>query len=75
MPRKFKTMDANEAVANVAYRASEVIAIYPITPSPPWGAGRSLPAKSNGRMRSNATCTYIPTDLKLTAADVVLRDR
>jgi pyruvate-ferredoxin/flavodoxin oxidoreductase len=31
--RKFKTMDANEAVANVAYRASEVIAIYPITPS------------------------------------------
>jgi hypothetical protein len=77
MPRKFKTMDANEAVANVAYRASEVIAIYPITPSSPWGAGRSLPAKSNGRtrMRSNATCTYIPTDLKLTAADVVLRDR
>src|SRR5450631_2604204 len=33
MKRKFKTMDANEAVANVAYRASEVIAIYPITPS------------------------------------------
>jgi pyruvate-ferredoxin/flavodoxin oxidoreductase len=35
--RKFKTMDANEAVANVAYRASEVIAIYPITPSSPMG--------------------------------------
>lgn len=33
MPRKFKTFDANEAVANVAYRLSEVIAIYPITPS------------------------------------------
>ena len=33
MPRKFKTMDANEAVANVAYRINEVIAIYPITPS------------------------------------------
>jgi len=33
MKRKFKTMDANEAVAGVAYRASEVIAIYPITPS------------------------------------------
>src|ERR1035438_7413729 len=30
-------MDANEAVANVAYRASEVIAIYPITPSSPMG--------------------------------------
>jgi len=28
-----RTMDANEAVADVAYRASEVIAIYPITPS------------------------------------------
>lgn len=25
------TMDANEAVANLAYRASEVIVIYPIT--------------------------------------------
>src|ERR1700733_8632253 len=33
MKRKFKTMDANEAVAYVAYRANEVIAIYPITPS------------------------------------------
>ncbi len=28
-----RTLDANEAVADVAYRASEVIAIYPITPS------------------------------------------
>ena len=33
MTRKFKTMDANEAVAHVAYRVNEVIAIYPITPS------------------------------------------
>src|SRR6266568_25605 len=37
MPRKFKTLDANEAVANVAYRLNEVIAIYPITPSSPMG--------------------------------------
>jgi pyruvate-ferredoxin/flavodoxin oxidoreductase len=37
MKRKFKTMDANEAVAHVAYGASEVIAIYPITPSSPMG--------------------------------------
>src|SRR5579885_389660 len=37
MPRKFKTMDGNEAVAHVAYRVSEVIAIYPITPSSPMG--------------------------------------
>ncbi len=35
--RKFKTLDANEAVANVAYRLNEVIAIYPITPSSPMG--------------------------------------
>lgn len=27
------TIDGNSAVASVAYRASEVIAIYPITPS------------------------------------------
>src|ERR1700693_643026 len=33
MKRKFKTMDANEPVAYVAYRVNEVIAIYPITPS------------------------------------------
>ncbi len=33
MKRKFKTMDGNEAVASVAYRLNEVIAIYPITPS------------------------------------------
>jgi pyruvate-ferredoxin/flavodoxin oxidoreductase len=37
MNRKFKTMDANEAVANVAYRLNEVIAIYPITPSSAMG--------------------------------------
>src|SRR5215212_7816908 len=32
-----KTMDGNEAAASVAYRASEVIAIYPITPSSTMG--------------------------------------
>lgn len=31
------TIDANEAVAQVAYQVSEVIAIYPITPSSPMG--------------------------------------
>ncbi|MEZ5237259.1 MAG: hypothetical protein R2749_31885 [Acidimicrobiales bacterium] len=31
------TKDANEAVASVAYRLSEVIAIYPITPASPMG--------------------------------------
>ena len=37
MKRTFKTMDANEAVASVAYRLNEVIAIYPITPSSSMG--------------------------------------
>jgi pyruvate-ferredoxin/flavodoxin oxidoreductase len=37
MKRKFKTTDANEAVASVAYRLNEVIAIYPITPSSAMG--------------------------------------
>lgn len=31
------TIDGNEAAASVAYRVSEVIAIYPITPSSPMG--------------------------------------
>ena len=33
----FKTLDANEAVARVAYALNEVIAIYPITPASPMG--------------------------------------
>jgi pyruvate-ferredoxin/flavodoxin oxidoreductase len=32
-----RTLDANEAVADIAYRASEVVAIYPITPASPMG--------------------------------------
>jgi pyruvate-ferredoxin/flavodoxin oxidoreductase len=33
MSKTYKTIDGNEAVASVAYRLSEVSAIYPITPS------------------------------------------
>lgn len=33
MKRRKETLDANEAVAYIAYRVNEVIAIYPITPS------------------------------------------
>src|SRR5262245_55421167 len=33
--RRRITVDGNEAAASVAYRASETIAIYPITPSSP----------------------------------------
>jgi pyruvate-ferredoxin/flavodoxin oxidoreductase len=37
MSTKYQTMDGNEAVAAVAYQLSEVVAIYPITPSSPMG--------------------------------------
>src|SRR5579859_2281679 len=47
MTRKKITIDGNEAAARVAYKLSEVIAIFPITPSSPmgewadqWAAGR-----------------------------------
>ncbi len=47
-PRVMRTLDGNYAVASVAYRLSEVIAIYPITPSSSmgeqsdeWAAGSS----------------------------------
>jgi pyruvate-ferredoxin/flavodoxin oxidoreductase len=37
MKRPIATIDGNEAVANVAFRVSEVVAIYPITPASPMG--------------------------------------
>lgn len=37
MQRTWVTIEGNEAVANVAHALSEVIAIYPITPSTPMG--------------------------------------
>jgi len=37
MPRQKVTIDGNEATAYIAYRLSEVIAIYPITPSSAMG--------------------------------------
>jgi len=37
MPKNFITIDGNEAAARIAHKLSEVIAIYPITPSTPMG--------------------------------------
>ncbi len=37
MDAEIRCIDGNEAAAHVAYRASEVVAIYPITPSSPMG--------------------------------------
>ena len=45
-----RTLDANEAVADVAYRLSEIIAIYPITPASPmaeYADGWSADARPN----------------------------
>jgi pyruvate-ferredoxin/flavodoxin oxidoreductase len=36
-PTRFATLDANEAVADVAFRLSDVVAIYPITPASAMG--------------------------------------
>ncbi len=36
-PRSFVTIDGNEAASLIAHQASEVIAIYPITPASPMG--------------------------------------
>ncbi len=43
---EYITLDGNEAVARIAYKLSEVIAIYPITPSSPMGEW----AATNGRV-------------------------
>ena len=52
------TIDANEAVASVAYRLSEVVAIYPITPASPmgehadeWSVGRAAEPVGHGPRR------------------------
>ena len=37
MKNTWVTVEGNEAVANIAHMLSEVIAIYPITPSTPMG--------------------------------------
>ena len=38
MPRKMVTIDGNQACTHVAYATSEIITIYPITPSSPMAA-------------------------------------
>ncbi len=53
MDSSYITVDGNEACASVAYRCSEVIAIYPITPASPMGeladawAARDIPNALN----------------------------
>jgi len=47
MVKTFKTVDGNEAVALVAHKINEVIAIYPITPSSPMGELSDLYSSKN----------------------------
>ena len=47
MSRKMVTIDGNQACTHVAYATSEVITIYPITPSSPMAAeadAKAMPA-------------------------------
>jgi pyruvate-ferredoxin/flavodoxin oxidoreductase len=58
MNRPHVTTDGNEAVANVAYQVSEVIAIYPITPSSPMGEWADQWA-SEGRPNAWGTVPHV----------------
>jgi pyruvate/2-oxoacid:ferredoxin oxidoreductase alpha subunit len=52
MQRTWVTIDGNEAVATIAHALSEVIAIYPITPSTTMGELSALhPARRSLRTR------------------------
>src|SRR3990172_5985732 len=47
MSKQIAIVDGNEAVASVAYRTNEVIAIYPITPASAMGEYADLWAAEN----------------------------
>ena len=55
---KYKTMDANTAVSNVAYKFSEVCGIYPITPASPM-------AENIDAMASNEEVNFFNQKLKV----------
>ncbi len=52
MSRKMVTIDGNQACTHVAYATSEVITIYPITPSSPMGA--EADAKATAKQKNIA---------------------
>jgi pyruvate-ferredoxin/flavodoxin oxidoreductase len=60
MKRTLTTIDGNEAVAYVADRINEVIAIYPITPSSPMGewSDNLCVADLNGLFASEECCFH-----------------
>ena len=57
MKRSLRTMVGNEAVASVAYRTNEVIAIYPIMPASPmgeWADTWAAAQEQNNSVRHNS---------------------
>ena len=55
---KYKTMDANEAVSEVAYKFSEICGIYPITPASPM-------AENIDKLASNGELNYFGNPVKV----------
>ena len=55
---KYKTMDANQAVANVAYKFSEICGIYPITPASPM-------AEHIDELASHGEVNYFGNEVKI----------
>ena len=55
---KYKTMDANQAVSEVAYKFSEVCGIYPITPASPM-------AEHVDSMSMKGECNYFGNKVKV----------
>ena len=70
-PPCFQTLDANEAVAHVAYALNEVIAIYPITPATPMGEWADAWSEANRKNLWGTVPTVIEMQSEGGAAGVI----
>ena len=70
-PPSFQTLDANEAVARVAYALNEVIAIYPITPATPMGESSDAWSEANRKNLWGTVPTVIEMQSEGGAAGVI----
>ena len=70
-PPSFQTLDANEAVARVAYALNEVIAIYPITPATPMGEWSDAWSEANRKNLWGTVPTVIEMQSEGGAAGVI----
>lgn len=71
MPAQKMIIDANEAVAKIAYQLNEVIAIYPITPSSAMGEWSDAWAQANQKNIFGTTPTVIEMQSEGGAAGAV----